>query len=315
LVRLVIFVAIPDNPVLKSGSLEARAGQIQAAINLEVQDFDVDFINLKLEGLNGQLPNLDLHNLVQKLAHKHSIATGYKLQSAHKRRGKNYEERLQNLVSMVLTQANGVPTGNHGLFHKYGIQALTLECFKTDSTNFQRSQMGAMSLLKIVEGISRSLNNLLERFHQSFFFYLILSSDRFVSIGDYMPCIGLMAGALLVKAFIVWLSINQDPKSEADDGAEEQDGEKEPPTEKQFNFINVGFLFIIAHFVGVLTSVLPLNKFVDGYLHANQIPTQFGLFFVFVTLTVLMLPLPIFWNLNPLGNDVICSIFLVRIDC
>jgi len=29
----------------------------------------------------------------------------------------------------------------------------------------------------------RSLNNLLERFHQSFFFYLLPSTDRYVSIG------------------------------------------------------------------------------------------------------------------------------------
>lgn len=30
----------------------------------------------------------------------------------------------------------------------------------------------------------RSLNNLLERFHQSFFFYLLPSTDRYVSIGN-----------------------------------------------------------------------------------------------------------------------------------
>lgn len=65
-----------DNPVLRSGSLDARAGQIQAAINVEVQDFDIQYINIKIEGLNGQLPNLDLHNLVQKLSHKQSIPTG-----------------------------------------------------------------------------------------------------------------------------------------------------------------------------------------------------------------------------------------------
>lgn len=37
----------------------------------------------------------------------------------------------------------------------------------------------------VVEGIFRSLNNLLERFHQSYFFYLLPASDRYVSIGKY----------------------------------------------------------------------------------------------------------------------------------
>lgn len=37
---------------------------------------------------------------------------------------------------------------------------------------------------RILEGIFRSLNNLLERFHQSFFFYLLPSSDRYISIGN-----------------------------------------------------------------------------------------------------------------------------------
>lgn len=34
-----------------------------------------------------------------------------------------------------------------------------------------------------LEGTLRSLNNLLERFHQSFFFYLRPGTERFVSIG------------------------------------------------------------------------------------------------------------------------------------
>ena len=28
---------------------------------------------------------------------------------------------------MAMKQATGVPTGNHGLFHRFGIEALTIE--------------------------------------------------------------------------------------------------------------------------------------------------------------------------------------------
>lgn len=73
----------------------------------------------------------------------------------------------------------------------------------------------------------RSLNNLLERFHQSFFFYLLPSTDRYISIGNdfvvkylpffniimtiefflgfYMPCLVLLVGALFLKAFSMWI--------------------------------------------------------------------------------------------------------------
>ena len=51
----------------------------------------------------------------------------------------------------------------------------------------------------IVEGICRSLNNLLERFHQSFFFYILPGTERYVSIGLYMIPFGIMCASGLVK--------------------------------------------------------------------------------------------------------------------
>ena len=56
---------------------------------------------------------------------------------------------------------------------------------------------------RVVEGVFRSLNNLLERFHQSFFFYLLPSTDRYVSIGLYMPPFALMAIAGVIKISFV----------------------------------------------------------------------------------------------------------------
>lgn len=45
----------------------------------------------------------------------------------------------------------------------------------------------------------RKLNNLLERLHQSYFFYLMPSLSHFVSIGYYMPAFGLLAIILLLR--------------------------------------------------------------------------------------------------------------------
>lgn len=51
----------------------------------------------------------------------------------------------------------------------------------------------------------RSLNNLLERFHQSFFFYLLPSPTRYVSIGVYMPPFMIMSCGLVLSAVSLWL--------------------------------------------------------------------------------------------------------------
>lgn len=52
---------------LQATELEARAGSIQAAINLEVLANRISGFDLRVEGLNGQLPNLDLFNLAARL--------------------------------------------------------------------------------------------------------------------------------------------------------------------------------------------------------------------------------------------------------
>ncbi|KAI8432939.1 hypothetical protein MSG28_013837 [Choristoneura fumiferana] len=52
---------------LNPGKLTGRSGSIQAAINLEFHTPKIKYIEVKVEGLNGQLPNLDLGNLVHKL--------------------------------------------------------------------------------------------------------------------------------------------------------------------------------------------------------------------------------------------------------
>ena len=55
------------------------------------------------------------------------------------------------------------------------------------------------SIARLLEGMYRKLNNLLERLHQSYFFYLMPSLTRFVSIGYYMPAFGLLALILLLR--------------------------------------------------------------------------------------------------------------------
>ncbi|XP_023297934.2 glycosylphosphatidylinositol anchor attachment 1 protein [Lucilia cuprina] len=217
-----------QNTFLNYGNLPARAGSLQAALNIEVQDLDIDYIDVKIEGLNGQLPNLDMFNLVQRITAREGIISGYKQTPIKKRRSSQYTSvgsNIKNLLSMLLSQTTGVPNGNHGLFHRHRIESLTLEAVKRPKTGSNRYNSG-LPLLKTIEGISRSLNNLLERFHQSYFFYILAQNDRFVSIGDYMPCLVLLVVPLFIKSFLMWLIA----------GGQVKDGDKED-TEEQVTYI------------------------------------------------------------------------------
>ncbi|XP_024081620.1 glycosylphosphatidylinositol anchor attachment 1 protein isoform X2 [Cimex lectularius] len=192
--------------VLEAGELEARGGSIQAALNLEIHSSRIERLEVKLLGLNGQLPNLDLVNLVHRICAKervkHSFAGREKLHSLSPKEQWLYS--LGTMTTMVLGQATGVPDGNHGLFHRFGIEAVTVE---------SEEKVGAghgvpmRSVGRVVEGVFRSINNLLERFHQSYFFYILADTDKFISIALYIVCIGAQAAPLLIKAFADQVSL------------------------------------------------------------------------------------------------------------
>lgn len=95
-----------------------------------------------------------------------------------------------------------MPNGNHGLFYRFSVHAVTLESFATQGSNPYRH--GFQSMGQIVEGIMRSVNNLVERLHQSYYFYLLLNSGRFISIGEYIPTLGLILVILLIKSYVLW---------------------------------------------------------------------------------------------------------------
>lgn len=53
----------------------------------------------------------------------------------------------------------------------------------------------------------RSFNNLLEKFHQSFFLYILPVQNRYISIGMYMPPLGLILAPLLISLLTLWMDL------------------------------------------------------------------------------------------------------------
>ncbi|XP_050667812.1 glycosylphosphatidylinositol anchor attachment 1 protein [Leptidea sinapis] len=208
---------------LDPGTLKGRSGAIQAAINLEFHTPKIRYVEVKVEGLNGQLPNLDLVNLVHKLCVKSGIHHSYKNSYSWLRKGRGtstWRDGVSTMLGMVTAQIAGVPNGNHGLFHRFGIEAVTLEGRDVDDISGAAPRASTLPpanfhrLGTALESIYRSLNNLLESFHQSYFFYMLAATDRFVSIGQYMPSLCLLCGAMLLRALSLWVSVQKDPNDD-----------------------------------------------------------------------------------------------------
>ncbi|KAJ8946439.1 hypothetical protein NQ318_014426 [Aromia moschata] len=281
-------VTCGNENVLDHGDLKGRAGAIQAAVNLELHSTRIGQIDIKIEGLNGQLPNLDLFNLASKMCVKEGVYHTFKNKGIeyHKDPVKEWLYYFKNLLAMAATQATGIPNGNHGLFHRFGIQALTLEGFEQSKARGS-SKAGFISIGRIIEGTFRSLNNLLERFHQSFFFYLLPSSDRYISIGLYMPAVCLIASALFIKSCAKWFKY-QGRMSE-----EKSDNDKiDAPTEESIRFDKIIFVFLSTHFCGVVMMNLPQYLPAICDLYGYNVNTS--IFYTLTALSVVFLLLPYF---------------------
>lgn len=277
--------------VLDHGDLRGRGGAIQAAINLEFHDINIDRMDIKVEGLNGQLPNLDLFNLATRMCTKEGISHTFKNRENRNYRDpvKDWNYAFQTLMTMIFTQASGVPNGNHGLYHRFGIQALTLEGFSDRKTT---NPGNFLSVGRILESIFRSLNNLLERFHQSYFFYLLPSSDRFISIGLYIPSVCLIAGALFLKACGKWFRLYKYLINLSEMSAEDKRNlELTENANENIKIISICGIFLFTHTIGILLMNSPKLITTVGSQYGYN--TELSLYGGFAIIFVLLLMIPV----------------------
>ena len=146
-------------------------------------------------------------------------------------RVKDYTYRARNLLRHVSYQARGHPSGIHGLLHQYvklpsiGMPLIYCPqiphrrshdfCRSSDwSTWFPRNRKvnrstlppGSRSVsLRIVESTLRTCNNLLERLHASFFFYLLPDPGSFSKIGNYLPSAVIISTVMLFTGLRSWV--------------------------------------------------------------------------------------------------------------
>ena len=119
--------------------------------------------------------------------------------------GDTYRERLQTMLRGMANQGLGHATGPHSCFVPYHVDAITVRASG-------QGREDDMALGRVIESLFRSLNNLMEHFHQSFFLYLLLDTKRFVSIGTYLPSAMLVAANFSIMAIALWVVSGRPPK-------------------------------------------------------------------------------------------------------
>lgn len=192
---------LPPNTATRNiSSLPLKAGALQGAVALDYpagpwgQRFDK--LDIVYDGINGALPNLDLLNTAVSVASS-QMGIGCTLHGLASH-SDGYVDRLLTISRGLLTQSAGHATGPHSAFMPYHVDAITL---KTMGDGWHDE----MSLGRTTESLMRSINNLLEHLHQSFFFYILLNTHRFVSIGNYLPAAMILAGGFTISALSFWV--------------------------------------------------------------------------------------------------------------
>ncbi|VDM23021.1 unnamed protein product [Hydatigera taeniaeformis] len=211
------YYGVSTSPIVHGTKLRGRSGSLQAGIVLEFPSLSMDRLDVSFQGLNGELPNLDLINTVARLAKKHSIPLSLHGQL----QGFTYASplpALKQLISSIWLQSSGSPSGLHGPLINFQVPCLTLRGIRSRAS----AQLNANHIRQIgslVEAFLRCLNNLQERMHQSFYYYLLPDLWHYISIGVYSPFFFMALAGMLLQVIRIYIEFTskqkQSPKNYA----------------------------------------------------------------------------------------------------
>ncbi|KAG7033095.1 Glycosylphosphatidylinositol anchor attachment 1 protein, partial [Cucurbita argyrosperma subsp. argyrosperma] len=270
-----------------------RAGTMAAALVIKVSNRSEHFedsLSVYAEASNGQMPNLDLINIVNYLA---VYRQGFRIKiekflplldckwlkvlgEVFESIGKfirsmnpewkfgmpasDYVDGTATLASSLYYQAVGIPTGSHGAFRDFQIDAITVEMSpKFPSGVNVRHDEFILRGGRLIEGVVRSVNNLLEKFHQSFFLYLMVSTSKFVSVGVYMIAFALLVAPLpAVAASLYSYANNLNLTVEKVEPAASANSDDELIVSlRSWKWVNAAKRVFVVHVWGAVVSLLP----------------------------------------------------------
>lgn len=190
----------------------APQGVIWTALNIDYPGHSFSHLGLYYEGINGALPNQDLVNTVAHISQYtagapvrlHSVSAdlpdlSVRVPFVPQEVTSKYARNARHLVEDLRYAGLGNYSGAHGLFAEYRIDGLTL--FAEPATG----PHGFHALGIILESTARSMNNLLERLHASFHFFLFIRPGWFMKIGTYLPSTLLLGAAATFFGLKLWV--------------------------------------------------------------------------------------------------------------
>ncbi|KDR73500.1 hypothetical protein GALMADRAFT_100196 [Galerina marginata CBS 339.88] len=266
-----------SQPGLTAETLKLTSGVIWTALNIDYPGHSFSHLGIFFEGLNGRLPNQDLINTVDRISragipvvlYDHldpreepsiNIAPSWMPRTLYNIPDvKSYLYQAQNVIRHVGYQANGRGSGVHGLFHQFRIDAITLFAVPAVGPH------GFHAIGRIVESTLRSMNNLLERLHASFFFYFLTGPQRFLKIGLYLPSAILISVALMFHGLRTWVDAAW--LQEVEDIKDRNSSAQVLKWQRRQRPV-IGVLCVIAatHFLGlVLFNILLSSWFMNNY--------------------------------------------------
>ncbi|KAH7104928.1 Gaa1-domain-containing protein [Auriculariales sp. MPI-PUGE-AT-0066] len=203
-----------EQPNLVAEPLPLTSGVIWTALAIDYPAHSFSHLGLFFDGLNGRLPNQDLMNSVALIAqytggmttvlYDH-IEPSFISTKPHNSLGAKidheinvYKNRAKNMLRHFGYEVVGRPSGVHGLLHQFRIDAITVYAVPATGPH------GFYSLGRTIESSLRTMSNLLERLHASFFFYLMAGPHHFLQIGHYLPVAIILSIAITVTGLGAW---------------------------------------------------------------------------------------------------------------
>ncbi|KAJ3490236.1 hypothetical protein NLI96_g1560 [Meripilus lineatus] len=210
-----------DQPNLDAQPLSLSSGVIWTALNIDYPGHSFSHLGVFFEGLNGRLPNQDLYNSFQVISrhtggvpvilHDHIDPREFPAREntdlpqwaralfKDNEYMKEYAYRAKSILRTVGYQARGQTSGVHGLLHRFRIDAITLFALPAPGPH------GFHAIGRVIESTMRTTNNLLERLHASFFFYLLVGVTTFLKIGSFLPSAVVISTAMMFGGLGLWV--------------------------------------------------------------------------------------------------------------
>ncbi|KAG1461820.1 hypothetical protein G6F46_005036 [Rhizopus delemar] len=145
-----------------------RSGTIQGAVNLDfpgTQDYET--LGIFFEGVNGQLPNLDLINTIVAVVERSNLPIAITLHDTTKHpfsdiKDNEYLRSLFNMLNSMRFLVLGHPSSDAGLYLRYRIDAVTIHVVLegTQSKDVEKIAIIDMSFVRLPKCIADVILNL-----------------------------------------------------------------------------------------------------------------------------------------------------------